>query len=104
VAAATRAEGDPEYDKSVPPWWRYEGRAATQYWRAPKQAGLVARVNGRRTFWATDAPIPGGVSVENFELEAPIAAGQEFRFGVTESPPEKLGFDAACRKRVTDGK
>jgi hypothetical protein len=101
VVAATASEADPAratYAADVPRPWRYEGRPATQYWKAPMQKGLVVRVNGRKTFWATKAAIPGGVSYENFELKAPFRPGQEFRFGVIAEGPEALGFDAGARK------
>jgi hypothetical protein len=107
VVAAAPDESDPapaRYAKGVPSWWRYQGKPATQYWRAPRQKGLVVRVNGRKTFWATKAEIPGGISYENFELEAPFKAGQEFTYGVTPEAPEKLGFPAAWRKNVTGGR
>src|SRR5436305_402797 len=45
IVAATPDEADPTkaaYAADVPPWWRYEGRFATQYWRARAQEGLVA--------------------------------------------------------------
>jgi hypothetical protein len=106
VVAATPDEADlaaAKYARDVAPWWRYQGKRATQYWRAPRQDGLVLRVNGRKTYWASQAPIPGGVSYENFELEAPFREGQEFRFGVIPEGPEKLGFQAAWGKNVTAG-
>jgi hypothetical protein len=62
---------------------------------------VVVRVNGRTTYWGGNAPIPGGVSYENFELEAPFTAGQEFWFGVTPEGPEALGFDPAWQKNLT---
>ncbi len=99
LVAVTPDEEDPEsatYDDSVPPWWRYKGKVATQYWSTSPVEDLVARVNGRATFWATKAPIPGGIAFENFELVAPFADGQVFRFGVTPAPPTSLGFE---RKR-----
>jgi hypothetical protein len=95
LVAAAPDEPDPEkanYAADVPKHWRYQGRFATQYWRAPVQASLVARVNGRTTYWATAAPIPGGVAIENLELEAPFRAGQEFTFGVVPGGPEGLGL------------
>jgi hypothetical protein len=101
VAAATPDEADPagaRYASDVPPWWRYEGKPATQYWRTRRTPETLVRVNGRQTFWATQARIPGGTSFENFELEAPFQAGQEFTFGITPEPPEKLGFPATGRK------
>ena len=60
-------------------------------------------MNGRTVYWASRAPIPGGIAYENFEMAAPFAAGQEFRFGVTPEPPEALGFEKAWRTHVTDG-
>lgn len=96
VAAATPDEADPtaaRYDPAVPAHWRYQGRPATQYWRAPDAPGLVVRVNARATYWGNGGPIPGGLAYENFELEAPFADGQEFWFGVTPDPPAALGFD-----------
>jgi hypothetical protein len=97
IVAATPDEPDPasaQYARDVAPWWHYEGRPATQYWKAPAGRDLVARVNARTTYWASKAPIPGGVAFENFELEAPFAPGQEFRFGITPARPEALGFKA----------
>ena len=107
VAAATPNEATPAdatYAESVRPFWRYRGKVATQYWRAPAQRGLVVRINGRTTYWASQAPIPGGISYENFEMEAPFAEGQALTFGVTPDPPETLGFDKAWRGRLTDGR
>jgi hypothetical protein len=95
VVAATSDEADPasaSYDPAVPTHWRYEGKPATHSWRGPDVPGVVVRVNGRPTYWGRGGPIPGGMSYENFELEAPFAAGQEFWFGVTPEPPRGLGF------------
>jgi len=91
--AAVGALADaPAYDPVVPAHWRYHGAYATQYWRAPLQPGLVARVNARATYWGAEAPIPGGLAFENFELEAPFKPGQEFWFGVVGGGPGELGF------------
>jgi hypothetical protein len=94
VVAATPDEPDPQAAPSpgVPPHWKYEGKKATQYWRTADAEGLVVRANGRDRFWASQTPIPGGVSFENFELEAPFRDGQEFWFGVTPVAPGELGF------------
>jgi hypothetical protein len=97
LVAATSDEIDPaatRYDPSVPPHWRYAGKPATHYWRGPDNPGVVVRVNGRTHYWGNGGPIPGGVAYENFELEAPFQAGQEFWFGVTEQKPEALGFES----------
>ncbi len=107
IVAATPNEPDPEraaYADDVRPHWRYRGRAATQYWRAPAEPGLVVRVNGRTTYWASRSEIPGGISYENFELAAPFSNGQMFTFGVTPAAPEALGFRAAWRRNLTNGR
>jgi hypothetical protein len=97
LVAATSDEADPAvaaYDAKVPPHWRYQGKPATHYWRTKDVKGLVTRVNGRTTYWGESGPIPGGISYENFEMEAPFAEGQEFWLGVTPEAPARLGFDA----------
>jgi len=97
IVAVTPDEADPvraRYSADVAGHWHYQGAVATQYWHALARPGLVARVNGRQTYWASRAPIPGGVAYENFELEAPFEPGQEFCFGVTPDSPVKLGFHA----------
>jgi hypothetical protein len=97
LVAATSDEADPAvaaYDAKVPPHWRYQGKPATHYWRTKDVKGLVTRVNGRTTYWGESGPIPGGISYENFEMEAPFAEGQEFWLGVTPAAPARLGFDA----------
>lgn len=107
VVAATGDESDPRaaaYGPAVAPHWRYQGRPATHYWRAADTAGLVVRVNGRTTYWGSGGTIPGGIAYENFELEAPFRAGQEFRFGITPDPPEALGFPAEWGLTITNGR
>jgi hypothetical protein len=107
LAAATSDEADltrAEYDPGVPPHWRYEGKPATQYWRTADASGAVVRVNGRTTYWGNGGAIPGGVSYENFEIQAPFREGQEFWFGVTPESPAELGFDAEWQKNLTDGR
>jgi hypothetical protein len=95
IVAARPDEPDPvhaAYGGDVHPHWHYQGKTATQYWRAPSGPNLVARVNARKTYWASTAAIPGGVSFENFELEAPFHPGQKFVFGITPELPVALGF------------
>ena len=93
ILAATSNERDPAAadQTAVARGWRYVGRPATQYWRCdhphPK---LMALVNARRTYWASNNPIPGGVSFENVELIAPFQSGQTWTFGVTTDPPTAL--------------
>jgi hypothetical protein len=96
--AATPDEADPEaavYDASVGRGWRYRGQVATQYWIAPARPALELRVNARRTYWASRAPIPGGVSFENFELQIPFEQGFPLRFGVDPRDPAGLGLAGA---------
>lgn len=95
IVAATPDEPDPanaRYAADVTPGWHYRGFLATQYWHSPARPDLVVRVNGRRTYWASRAAIPGGVAYENFELEAPFEPGQEFCFGIIPGTPASLGF------------
>lgn len=75
-------ELDPKDGPAAPPGWQYEGLPATQTWTTAARDGLIARANGRVTFWASEAPIPGGASFENFELKSPFEAGQELRFRI----------------------
>ena len=109
VAAATCDEADPAaatYDRGVARFWRYTGRPAVQYWGSKARPGLVVRVNGRRTYWNSTADIPGGVSFENFELQAPFEEGQEFRFGVAPKPSDFRGVSKQwleSTRRRTDG-
>jgi len=93
ILAATSDERDPAAadQTTVALGWRYIGRPATQYWRCEQpHPGLMALVNARRTYWASDNPIPGGVSFENVELIAPFQSGQTWTFGVTTDPPAAL--------------
>ncbi len=93
ILAATSDERDPAGadQTTVAPGWRYFGRPATQYWRCDQpRPGLMALVNARRTYWASNDMIPGGVSFENVELIAPFQSGQTWTFGVTTDPPTAL--------------
>lgn len=83
-----------KYDSNVPFWWKYEGNIATQYWRVPKPTKyLIVRVNGRTNYYGADNwRIPGGIAFENFEVEEPFVAGQEFVFGATTAKPNKNVF------------
>ena len=86
VVTATPDEPDPvaaAYVEGTHDHWRYEGRRAAQSWLADDpEPGLQAVVNGRRTYWASTSPIPGGVAYENFELLRPFRPAQEYRFRV----------------------
>ena len=86
VIEAISDELDPTsavYSKDTAPPWRYQGRSALQYWlcQSPPDE-LFAQVNGRTCYWASQSPIPGGISFENLELVAPFVEGQQFTFGV----------------------
>ncbi len=70
------------YPDDVAPHWRYAGRSASHHWSARDVGGLEVAVNGRRTYWMSQSPIPGGIAFENFELRAPFQSGQRFCFGV----------------------
>jgi hypothetical protein len=83
---ATPSETDPQqadYAWGTRQHWRYQGQVARQRWQVtdpdPK---LEALVNGRRVYWGSRSPIPGGVSFENFEMVAPFKQGGEFWFSV----------------------
>ena len=83
-----------EYAPGVSPHWRYQGQKATQMWQTRAVPGLQARVNARKTYWGESGPIPGGISFENCELEAPFRPGAEFTFTVSLRIPPELGFAA----------
>lgn len=64
--------------------WKYTGKHATQYWiKKNPHEQLNGLVSGRFTYWASEAPIPGGISIENFELKSPFKNGERFIFGIT---------------------
>ncbi|MDR1517251.1 MAG: hypothetical protein LBS52_03995 [Dysgonamonadaceae bacterium] len=64
--------------------WLYWGKPATQYWiKENPDAQLNGLVSGRFTYWASKAPIPGGIAIENFELKTPFKNGDQFIFGIT---------------------
>lgn len=75
-----------EHDDRVAPHWRYVGLKATHYWRTEADANPVAAVNGRRTYWMSQSPIPGGQAFENFELRIPFHSGRRLWFGVRPDP------------------
>jgi hypothetical protein len=91
---AAHDEKDPvnvKYDKSTRINWKYYGKKATQYWYSPNpNNNLTGLVNGRYTYWGGKAPIPGGVSFENFEFVAPFERGENFIFGVTPLSPDSF--------------
>lgn len=70
--------------------WDYRGAKVTQYWRKPVAEitpRLQCAVNARFTYWMGNQPIPGGISIENFELREPFRSGQTVVFGITHRSP-----------------
>lgn len=82
VVAATPDEAAPHealHADGTSAHWRYVGQRAVQGWRVPEPSPeLQVLVNGRWAYWASQSPIPGGVSYENFEILEPFCDGQEF--------------------------
>lgn len=70
------------YDRRVAKFWHYQGQLSQQYWMTERDAEASVAVNGRSTYWKSQAPIPGGVSYENFELRMPFEPGRKLWFGV----------------------
>jgi hypothetical protein len=86
VAVATPSETRPReavYAPDTRRHWRYDGEVASQSWRSTSpDPRLEVRVNGRWVYWNSNAPIPGGLSYENFEMVTPFCQGVELWFGV----------------------
>jgi hypothetical protein len=95
IALATSNEASPAsvFSKTAAPHWHYQLPRLTQYWKVPAsqiEPDLRVRVNGRRVYWASHDPIPGGAAFENFELRQRYRAGQSFIFGLTAEEPWQL--------------
>ena len=70
--------------------WVYTLPKLTQYWRVPGhdvQPDLRVRVNARRVYWASTAPVLGGIAFENFEVRQRFVPGQSFVYGITRKEP-----------------
>jgi hypothetical protein len=70
--------------------WVYTLPKFTQYWRVPGhdvQPDLRVRVNARRVYWASEAPVLGGIAFENFEVRQRYVPGQTFIYGITRQEP-----------------
>lgn len=91
IAYCTSNEASPEtVPVNAAAHWRYTLPKLTQYWRVPAhdiQPDLRVRVNGRRVYWASTDPVPGGVAFENFEVRQRYIAGQTFIYGISEREP-----------------
>lgn len=73
--------------------WVYTLPKLTQYWRVPGrdvEPNLRVRVNARRVYWASQAPVLGGVAFENFEVRERFVPGQSFIFGIARQEPWDL--------------
>jgi hypothetical protein len=70
------------YDENVAEHWRYVGKRASHAWMVEADANPVVAVNARRTYWRSQAAIPGGATIENFELRTDFVDGQKFWFRV----------------------
>ncbi|WP_051698016.1 hypothetical protein [Prevotella sp. 10(H)] len=71
--------------------WKYTGKKATQYWiSTTPDEKLQGIVNGRYTYWASQSPIPGGISFENFEMKQPFKNGNRYIFGIIPDSPEEF--------------
>lgn len=95
IVLATSNEASPASAPShAAPHWHYAfPMRLTQYWRVPAhdiQPDLRVRVNGRRVYWMSHDPLPGGPAFENFEVRQRYKDGQTFIFGVT--PQEAWQF------------
>ncbi|MGH9161758.1 MAG: hypothetical protein ACRD2X_17475 [Vicinamibacteraceae bacterium] len=90
VLATTNEKAPASVKVPAKPWWTYTSIKLTQYWRVPArqiQPDLRVKVNGRRVYWSSTDPIPGGLSFENFELRQRYVPGQVFIFGLTPTSP-----------------
>ncbi len=70
--------------------WKYTLPKLTQYWRVPGQdvqPDLRVRVNARRVYWASQAPVLNGIAFENFEVRERFVPGQTFVYGITPQEP-----------------
>lgn len=89
VVFCTTDEASPT---DVPAHWVYPLPKYTQYWEvegADIQPDLRVHVNGRRVYWASTDPLPGGVAFENFEVRQHYVDGQTFLFGLTQAEPSQ---------------
>jgi hypothetical protein len=90
VLATTNEDNPSAVQVTARPSWTYRSNKLTQYWRVPArhiQPDLRVKVNGRRVYWASTAPIPGGLAFENFEVRQRYVPGQAFVFGLTPTHP-----------------
>lgn len=73
--------------------WVYPLPKLTQYWRVPGhdvEPDMRVRVNARRVYWASNAPVLGGIAFENFEVRERYIPGQTFIFGISRQEPWEI--------------
>jgi hypothetical protein len=91
IVFATTNENDPSSFAGTPSGhWHDPLPKLTQYWRIAAheiQPDLRVRVNGRRVYWASKDPVPGGIAYENFDVRQRYIPGQTFIFGITPKNP-----------------
>src|SRR5580698_8367146 len=95
IVFCTTNEANPRLnpDFTAKDHWRYRLGRLTQYWRVPAsdiQPNLRVRVNGRRVYWSSHAPLGGGIAFENFDVRQVYKPGQTFVFGVTRKEPWEI--------------
>jgi len=105
VLATTNEDNPAGVEVTARPWWTYRSIKLTQYWRVPSwhiQPDLRVKVNGRRVYWNSTTPIPGGLSFENFEVRQRYVPGQAFVFGLT--PKQPWEFEPGIHRLATQPK
>ena len=94
IVYATSSEPDPQTTAgNNTAHWPYLLPRFTQYWRIPAhdlEPDLRVRVNARRVYWQSKAPVLGGIAFENFEVQERYVAGQTFVFGISQQQPWQL--------------
>jgi hypothetical protein len=94
VVFATNDEANPgTTEGNATAHWPYTLPKLTQYWRVAGyevQPDLRARVNARRVYYGSEAPVLGGIAFENFETRQRFVQGQTFIFGVSAKNPWEL--------------
>ena len=91
IVFCTSNENDPgKTEGNKVAHWVYTLPKLTQYWRVPGhdvEPDLRVRVNARRDYWASKAPVLGGIAFENFEVRERYIPGQTFIYGISEKEP-----------------
>jgi hypothetical protein len=93
VFATTNEENPSSFPGTPSGHWHYPLPTLTQYWRIKAheiQPDLRVRVNGRRVYWASHDPVPGGIAYENFDVRQRYIPGQTFIFGITPKAPSQF--------------